>query len=144
TVDACATTRTISGADGQDSAVDVTLTNRSSTVAFLVRADVRKGTGTTPATGDNQVRPATYSDNYVTLWPGQSQTVTESYASSLIPANQVPVVSISGHNLNTTNIAANSNCTAPTGVESLGLANGIVDLGGATAGQDNTPEAMAA
>src|ERR1700754_1588158 len=78
TVDSCATTRSISGPDGQDRAVDVTLTNRSSTVAFLVRADVRKGTGTTPAAGDNQVRPATYSDTYVTLWPGQSQTVTES------------------------------------------------------------------
>ena len=68
--------------DGQDTATDVTLTNRSSTVAFLVRVDVRKGSGTTPATGDNQVRPANYSDNYVTLWPGQSQTITETYKAS--------------------------------------------------------------
>ncbi len=144
TVDACATTHAQSGlSDGQDTATDVTLTNRSSTLAFLLRVDVRKGTGSTPAAGDNQLHPAGYSDNYVTLWPGQSQTVTETYASSQL-AGASAVVSVGGFNVDTVNVAGNSTCAAPTGVESFGLANGQVPLGGATPGQDNTPATMAA
>jgi exo-1,4-beta-D-glucosaminidase len=144
TVDACASTRSLAGgADGQDTATDVTLVNRSSTVAFLVRADVRKGAGTTPDAGDNQVRPANYSDNFVTLWPGQAQTVTETYRAADLGGRSA-VVSVGGHNVAATNIAGNSTCAAPSGVEQFGPANGVVELGGATPGQDNTPEAMAA
>ncbi|WP_081686186.1 glycoside hydrolase family 2 protein [Candidatus Solirubrobacter pratensis] len=139
TLDACATTRTAGGA----TTTDVTLTNRSSTVAFLARVDVRRGTGSTPDAGDNQVRPATYSDNFVTLWPGQSQTVTETYAASALGARS-PVVSVGGYNVTAANIAGSAACAPPGGVESLGLANGDVPVGGATPGQDNTPEAMAA
>ena len=52
TLAACATTHAQSGLpDGQDTATDVRLTNQSSTVAFLARVDVRKGTGTTPGHG---------------------------------------------------------------------------------------------
>jgi len=144
TLDACATTRSLSGgADGQDTATDVTLVNRSNTVAFLVRVDVRKGAGSTPDAGDNQVRPANYSDNLVTLWPGQAQTVTETYRAADL-GGRSPVVSVGGHNVATVNIAGNATCAAPTGVELFGPANGVVELGGATPGQDNTPEAMAA
>ncbi len=144
TVDACATTRSVSGgADGQDTATDVTLVNRSSTVAFLVRVDVRRGAGSAPDSGDNQVRPANYSDNFVTLWPGQAQTVTETYRAADL-GGRSPVVSVGGHNVSVTNIAGNSTCAAPTGVELFGPANGVVELGGATPGQDNTAEAMAA
>ena len=83
TLDACATTHAQSGAARRPGPRDRRpLTNRSTTVAFLARIDVRTGTGTTPAAGDNQVRPANYSDNYVTLWPGQSQTITETYKAS--------------------------------------------------------------
>jgi exo-1,4-beta-D-glucosaminidase len=139
TVDACATTRSISGPDGQDTATDVTLTNKSSTLAFLVRVDVRQGTGTTPASGDNQVRPAKYSDNFVTLWPGQSQTITEAYKGV-----GGTVVSVGGFNVNAATIASNGGCAPQSGVEAFGTANGEVPLGGATPGQDNTPEAMAA
>src|SRR4051794_7789514 len=144
TVDACASTRSVSGAaDGQDTATDVTLVNRSSTVAFLVRVDVRRGAGATPDSGDNQVRPANYSDNFVTLWPGQAQTVTETYRSADL-GGRSPVVSVGGHNVAVTNITGSGSCAAPSGVESFGPANGVVELGGATPGQDNTPEAMAA
>ena len=144
TLAACATTHAQGGLpDGQDTATDVRLTNQSSTVAFLARVDVRKGSGTTPATGDNQLRPANYSDNYVTLWPGQSQTITETYKASDLGGSG-SVVSVTGHNVDTFNIASNASCSAQSGVEDLGLADGDVPLGGATPGQANTPEAMAA
>ena len=140
TVDSCAVTHPQAGLpDGQDTATDVTLTNKSGTLAFLVRVDVRKGAGTTAAAGDNQIRPANYSDNFVTLWPGQSQTVTETYK-----AAGTTVVTVGGHNVATTTIASNGGCTPQAGVESFGKANGEVPLGGATPGQDNTPEALAA
>ncbi|WP_053225655.1 glycoside hydrolase family 2 protein [Solirubrobacter soli] len=139
TLDACATTHAQAGLpDGQDTATDVRLTNKSSTVAFLARVDVRRA-----GTGDNQVRPANYSDNYVTLWPGQSQMITETYKGS--DAGAGAVVSVSGHNVDTVSIGANGGCAPQTGVEDLGLANaGDVPLGGATPGQANTPEALAA
>jgi hypothetical protein len=139
TLDACATTHAQAGLpDGQDTATDVRLTNKSSTVAFLARVDVRRA-----GTGDNQVRPANYSDNYVTLWPGQSQTITETYKGS--EAGSGAVVSVSGHNVDTATINANGGCAPQTGVEDLGRANaGDVPLGGATPGQANTPEALAA
>jgi hypothetical protein len=145
TVTTCATTHAQSGlSDSQDTATDVTLTNNSSTMAFLLRVDVRKGTGSTPASGDNQIHPADYSDNYVTLWPGQSQTVTETYANSQL-GGASPVVSVSGYNVDTANVAGTSTtCAAPAGAESFGLANGAVPLGGATPGQDNTPDVLAA
>ena len=144
TLAACATTHAQSGLpDGQDTATDVRLTNQSSTVAFLARVDVRKGSGTTPAAGDNQLRPANYSDNYVTLWPGQSQTITETYKASDLGGSG-SVVSVTGHNVDTTYIASNGGCSAQSGVEDLGHADGDVPLGGATPGQANTPEALAA
>ena len=63
------------------------------------RADVRRGTPDGHAAGgDNQVLPISWSDNYVTLWPGQSQTLTARYrASDLRGAS--PVVSLTGRNL---------------------------------------------
>ena len=129
--------------DGQDTATDVRSTNRRARSRSSLRVDVRKGTGTTPAAGDNQVRPANYSDNYVTLWPGQSQTITETYKASDL-GGRAPVVSVGGHNVDTVNIASNGGCSAQTDVEDLGHADGDVPLGGATPGQANTPEAMAA
>jgi exo-1,4-beta-D-glucosaminidase len=136
TVESCAGTRRVSG---QQSATDVTLTNTSGTLAFLLRVDVRRGTGATLDAGDNQVRPATYSDNYVTLWPGQSQTITETYDSSLLRGKD-PVVTVGGYNVNTT-IAAAGRC--PGGAENFGHANGAVGSPAATPGQANTHEAMA-
>ena len=109
-VDACATTHHRRGrADGFDTATDVTVTNRSHTLAFLVRVDVRRGRGSTPDAGDNQVSPATYSDNYVTLWPGQSQTIREAYDSAALRGRD-PVVSVGGFNVETADVAGAGRC----------------------------------
>jgi exo-1,4-beta-D-glucosaminidase len=125
TVDACATTHRQRGLpDGQDTATDVAITNNSDTLAFLVRVDVRRGRGSTPDSDDSQVRPATYSDNYVTLWPSQSQTMTETYDASLLEGRD-PVVSVGGFNVDTVNISGNAGCdAADVGVEDFGQANG--------------------
>ncbi|GAB2984764.1 beta-mannosidase [Amycolatopsis acidiphila] len=63
----------------------VTLTNTSDKVAFFLRADVR--------TGGAQVPSATWDDNDITLWPGESQTLTATYD----PVAH-PQVSVAGFN----------------------------------------------
>jgi exo-1,4-beta-D-glucosaminidase len=108
----------------------------------MVRVDVHRGRGSTPGNGDSQVRPATYSDNYVTLWPGQSQTITETYAGAQL-GRQDPVVTISGFNVATTTIAGDCHCVAPRGAENFGNANGAAAAGNATPGAANTPGTMA-
>ena len=98
-------------ASGGDLTTTVTVTNPSSNsaVAFFLRADVRKGNpdGTAKA-GDNQVLPITWSDNDITLWPGESQTLTATYHSSLL-GGATPVVSVAGWNVpNQVAVAAQS------------------------------------
>jgi exo-1,4-beta-D-glucosaminidase len=97
TVKASASTRHT----GSDAVTTVTLRNTGTGSAPVVfaRADVRRGTPDGRAAGgDNQVLPISWSDNYVTLWPGQSQTLTARYrASDLRGAS--PVVSLTGRNL---------------------------------------------
>jgi exo-1,4-beta-D-glucosaminidase len=46
----------------------------SGSLAFFVRAEVTKGRG------GEEVVPVTYNDNYFTLWPGESATITAQYA----------------------------------------------------------------
>jgi exo-1,4-beta-D-glucosaminidase len=150
-IDACAVTRKQPDRPGgEDLATDVTLTNNSDTLAFLLRVDVRRGKGSTLDSGDNQVRPATYSDNYVTLWPGQSQTITESYSSSELRGKD-PVVTVDGFNVD--RFVADSakgrapkgtGCGARPGVEDFGRANGNVPSGVASPGIANSPEVMGA
>jgi exo-1,4-beta-D-glucosaminidase len=54
--------------------VSVTLTNTSaSALAFFVRPEITAGNG------GREVVPVTYSDNYVSLWPGESTTITAVY-----------------------------------------------------------------
>jgi exo-1,4-beta-D-glucosaminidase len=80
---------------------DVTITNTSTTpvVAFFVRADVRRGSAAgAPAPGDNQVLPIQWTDNDVTLWPGESETLHASYDRSALQG-AAPVVSVSGWNV---------------------------------------------
>ncbi|SNT49695.1 exo-1,4-beta-D-glucosaminidase [Asanoa hainanensis] len=143
TIRATAVTHRQAGlSDGQDTATDVTLTNTSGTVAFMVRVDVHRGHGSSPGPGDSQVRPASYSDNYVTLWPGQSQTISQTYAASEL-GRQDPVVTVSGFNVPTMNISGDCHCVARVGAENFGTANGYADAGNATPGVANTPETMA-
>jgi exo-1,4-beta-D-glucosaminidase len=87
--------RTISG-DRQ--AVTITLRNPSTTnVAFFVRPEVTAGNG------GNEVLPVDYSDGYVSLWPGESTTITASYATSDL-GGQAPFLRVRGYNLPTFSI----------------------------------------
>jgi hypothetical protein len=88
---------------GSEDVTEVTIKNVSEndvrTPAFLARADVRRGTvGGTPLPGDNQVLPILWSDNDITLWPGESQTITARYRDEDLQGAR-PVVSISGWNV---------------------------------------------
>ena len=79
TVSATATTSAAAGPDGADRETKVTITNTSTTptVGFFLRADVRRGTATGgEQSGDNQVTSTLWDDNDITLWPGESQTLT--------------------------------------------------------------------
>jgi exo-1,4-beta-D-glucosaminidase len=89
-----------SGAGGGTTVTSVTITNKSRTptVAFFLRADLRRGrANATEETGDNEVRPLTWSDNDITLWPGESQTLTATYKTSLLQGSK-PLVSVFGWN----------------------------------------------
>jgi exo-1,4-beta-D-glucosaminidase len=75
-------------------------------VAFFLRADVRRGAADgTPAAGDDEVLPVFWSENDITLWPGESQTLTAAYRMSALEG-QAPVVSVSGWNVPRSDVAA--------------------------------------
>jgi exo-1,4-beta-D-glucosaminidase len=88
--------------DGDDEVTAVTITSsdrHGAAPAFLTRADVRRGTADgRPLPGDNQVLPIRWSDNDVTLFPGQSQTLVARYRRSDLQGAS-PVVSVSGWNV---------------------------------------------
>jgi exo-1,4-beta-D-glucosaminidase len=87
---------------------EVTITNTSSkpTVAFFLRADVRRGSAAgVPAPGDNQVLPIFWNDNDVTLWPGESETLRATYPRSEL-GGASPVVSVSGWNVPAVDVPA--------------------------------------
>ncbi len=95
------------GPDGSDMVTEVTIKNTSTkpVVGFFLRADVRRGSGSTPAAGDNEVLPVFWSDNDVTLWPGESQTLTAAYRASALKGESA-VVSVGGWNAPTLDVAA--------------------------------------
>ncbi len=99
-ISATATTATQSGPDGADRATTVTITNTSSsTVAFLLRADVRRGTaGGQELAGDNELQSSIWQDNDITLFPGESQTLTVTWNSADLQG-ATAVVSVSGWNV---------------------------------------------
>jgi exo-1,4-beta-D-glucosaminidase len=98
-VNVVAHSQTGHGPDGSNAVTDVTITNDSSTVAFFLRADVRRAAAAgTPAPGDNQVLPVFWSDNDITLWPGESETLSAAYPRSALRGAS-PVVSVSGWNV---------------------------------------------
>jgi exo-1,4-beta-D-glucosaminidase len=86
--------------DGGDDVTDVTITNTSATApAFFTRADVRRGSTTgVPASGDDEVLPALWSDNDITLWPGESETLQVRYAAAALHG-AAPVISLAGQNV---------------------------------------------
>jgi exo-1,4-beta-D-glucosaminidase len=97
-----ATSSTVSqaGPDGADRATTVTITNTSaSTVAFLLRADVRRGTATgQELPGDNELQSSIWQNNDVTLFPGESQKLTVTWNSADLQG-ATAVVSVSGWNV---------------------------------------------
>jgi exo-1,4-beta-D-glucosaminidase len=106
-ISATATTTTQAGPAGADRATTVTITNTSSsTVAFLLRADVRRGTaGGQELAGDNELQSSIWQNNDITLFPGESQTLAVTWNSADLQG-ATPVVSVSGWNVPKTDIAA--------------------------------------
>jgi exo-1,4-beta-D-glucosaminidase len=106
-VTATAATARRPGPDGHDLASRVTITNTSSaTVSFLLRADVRRGTTTAHILpGDNELQSSIWQDNDITLFPGESQTLTVTYDSADLHG-ATPVISVSGWNVAATDVAA--------------------------------------
>jgi exo-1,4-beta-D-glucosaminidase len=102
-----ATTTQQAGPDGADLATAVTITNTSpSTVGFLLRADVRRGTASgQELSGDNELQTSLWPDNDITLFPGESQSLTVTYDSSDLQG-ATPVISVSGWNVPKIDIAA--------------------------------------
>ena len=93
--------------DGREATV-VTITNTSATptVAFFLRADVRRGNADgSEQAGDNQVLPIVWSGNDITLWPGESETLTATYNASQLQG-ATPVVSLSGWNVSRFDVPA--------------------------------------
>ena len=87
--------RTVSGGN---QTVSIVLHNTSTTnLAFFVRPEVTAGNG------GNEVVPVTYTDNYVSLWPGESTTITATYQTSDL-GGQAPYLRVRGYNVPTTSI----------------------------------------
>jgi exo-1,4-beta-D-glucosaminidase len=90
-----AVSRTSSG--GQET-VSITLNNTSATnIAFFVRPEVTAGNG------GNEVVPVNYTNNYVSLWPGESTTITATYQTSDL-GGQAPYLRVRGYNVPTASI----------------------------------------
>jgi len=84
---------------GDRQSVTITLGNASSTyIAFFLRPEVTAGNG------GNEVVPVDYTDNYVSLWPGESTTITASYQTSDL-GGQAPWLRVRGYNVPTFSIA---------------------------------------
>jgi len=114
----------------------VTITNPSSNqaVAFFLRADVRRGTTAgTADSGDNEVLPVDWSDNDITLWPGQSQTLTATYSAAQLHGTD-PVVSVYGWNVPQTVFAAPQSAAAIAAVHAASATPAVQHFGNA-AGQ---------
>ncbi|MFD9958912.1 exo-beta-D-glucosaminidase [Amycolatopsis sp. NPDC058986] len=86
-----------SEARGDDVTTTVTLTNTGDKVAFFLRATVTADGG--------EVAPAIWSDDYVTLWPGESVALTARYRRALLHGAE-PVVQLNGVNVEARELAA--------------------------------------
>ena len=102
------------GSAGADLATTVTITNTSParTVAFFLRADVRRGIapgtglpGRRMLRGGNELESSVWAGNDITLWPGESQTLTVTYRAADLRGT-TPVISVSGWNVPRLDLAA--------------------------------------
>jgi exo-1,4-beta-D-glucosaminidase len=81
---------------GGQERVSLTLRNTSATnLAFFVRPEVTAGNG------GREVVPVTHTDNYVSLWPGESTTITATYQTADL-GGQAPYLRVRGYNVPTT------------------------------------------
>ena len=84
---------------GTQQTVSITLSNTSATnIAFFVRPEITAGDG------GNEVVPIDYSDNYVSLWPGESTTITATYATADL-GGKAPYLRVRGYNVPTASAA---------------------------------------
>jgi exo-1,4-beta-D-glucosaminidase len=106
-VSVTAATARSAGPDGADLATTVTVRDTSaSAVAFLLRADVRRGTaGGQVLPGDSELQSSIWQGNDITLFPGQAQTLTVRYDSADLRGT-TPVITVSGWNVPLTAVAA--------------------------------------
>jgi exo-1,4-beta-D-glucosaminidase len=123
------------GPNGANRVTRVTITNTSTTpaVGFFLRADVRRGTPNgQPLAGDNQVVSALWNDNDITLWPGESETLSATYDAADLKG-ATPVVSVAGWNTATTDVAASSTLAANTAQHAAATAKGVLHINAPTA-----------
>jgi hypothetical protein len=81
---------------GEQQTATIRLTNNSATnLAFFVRPEVTAGNGGT------EVVSVTYTDNYVSLWPGESTTITATYRTSDLNG-RAPYLRVRGYNFPST------------------------------------------
>ena len=65
----------------QTNSVSTTLSNSSASLAFLIRLRVTNG--------GNEVLPVFWSDNYITLLPGETRTETATFNAATLPAGSI-------------------------------------------------------
>jgi exo-1,4-beta-D-glucosaminidase len=83
-------------ANGQET-VTITLRNTSPTaLAFFLRPEITAGNN------GNEVLPVTYTDNYVSLWPGEQTTITATYQTSDL-SGAAAWLRLRGYNIPTAN-----------------------------------------
>jgi exo-1,4-beta-D-glucosaminidase len=93
-------------AAGSDSTTSVTLTNAGTKIAFFTDAHIVRANGT-------PVLPAQWTDNEVSLWPGESATLTAKYRTADLQGS-APSVRVQGWNVASTTIPAVPDNTAPS------------------------------
>jgi exo-1,4-beta-D-glucosaminidase len=77
---------------GDEGVVKITLTNSSSHVAFFLRAEVTEGID------GEEVLPITYDDNYISVFPHESRTITTTFRMSEL-AGRRPALRLEGYNV---------------------------------------------
>jgi exo-1,4-beta-D-glucosaminidase len=93
--------RASSSVNGATTTTSVTLTNPAGhgPVAFFLRASLHRGPG------GPLVLPVTWSDDYVTLWPGETVTLQARYRTADL-GGATPTVAVSGFNVPTQQVPA--------------------------------------
>ncbi|EWM19232.1 glycoside hydrolase family 2 TIM barrel-domain containing protein [Kutzneria sp. 744] len=113
----------------QATKVTVTNTSKQPIVGFFLRADIRRGNADgSEKPGDNQVTSGVWSDNDVTLWPGESQTLTVTYDAADL-RGATPVVSLQGWNLPKFDVKAGSDLVSCAAQEAAVAAHNILHVG---------------